>query len=67
MDLDLGKLIFPKADPWERRRKMDALILTVVGSLLLIGVVVLLLVSVSGRPRGTRSSLSIPRGANGRL
>jgi hypothetical protein len=47
MGLNLGKMLFPKDNPWDRRRKLDKLAFIIVGSFLLIAVIVGLLFLIS--------------------
>ena len=43
----LGEKLFPNASRWERRQKMTAIILTVVGGIILIATVALIMVKAS--------------------
>ena len=60
MNLHLGRSLFPNADPWERKRKMTALVFALAGSIVLIAGVAFLMVEMSNRA-GLKSPDSNPR------
>jgi hypothetical protein len=47
MPWNLGERLFPNASPWERRQKMLVVVLSIVGSIVLIAGVALIMVQAS--------------------
>ncbi|HYG36736.1 MAG TPA: hypothetical protein VEC99_18225 [Clostridia bacterium] len=54
MNANIGRVLFPKAAPWERRRKVTALFFGVVGGVFLVSSVAFLMLAISGKSLSAR-------------
>jgi len=56
MNLDIGRLLFPKVEPWERRRKVTVLLFGIAGCILLVSAVAFLMLAISGQSLSVRGT-----------